>query len=236
VTGGRRALGFLTPFGGARPPSSEAVMWFPLVGVVLGLGLGVLWWAADRLWPAVVAAAVVVVADLAATGLLHADGLVDSADGLLPHLPRERRLEVMAAPDAGAFGVWVAVAAFALRWAALVSLHPAPFLLAGLWCASRTVMAATIGRVPYARHEGLATAFGPGSREPVIALGVPAALLLAAGWRLPAGPAAVLAAFVAAAAVVGLARHRLGGFTGDVLGAAGIVAETTGLLVAAAKW
>lgn len=237
MSGARRALAFLTPFGGAAEPSRDAVMWFPTVGVVLGLGLGVVWWAAARAWSPLVAAALVVVADLAVTGLLHADGLVDAADGLLPHLDRQRRLEVMAEPGAGAFGVWVAVAVFGLRWAALATMRPAPFLVAGLWCASRTAMAFTLTRVQYARPGGgLATAFGPGGREPVFALGVPAALLLAAGWRPFVGPLAVLWSLLAAAGVVLLARRRLGGFTGDVLGAAGVVGETVGLLVAAARW
>ncbi|HEX9969115.1 MAG TPA: adenosylcobinamide-GDP ribazoletransferase, partial [Acidimicrobiales bacterium] len=136
MTGPRRAVAFLTPFGGAASPAPDAVMWFPMVGVVLGLGLGGLWWTADKAWSPLLVAALVVVADLALTGLLHADGLVDSADGLLPHLTRDRRLEVMALPDAGAFGVWVAAAVFALRWGALATMRPAPFLLAGLWCAS----------------------------------------------------------------------------------------------------
>jgi adenosylcobinamide-GDP ribazoletransferase len=237
VIGPRRAISFLTPFGGAVGPGPDAVMWFPMVGVVLGLGLGGFWWTVDKAWSPLLAAALVVVADLAVTGLLHADGLVDSADGLLPHLSKERRLEVMAMPDAGAFGVWVVVAVFALRWGALATMRPAPFLLAGLWCASRTAMAFTIGRVPYARpNGGLATAFGPGLSDPVLVLGVPAALLLAAGWRLGVGPLAVVVGLLAFAGVVLLARRRIGGFTGDVLGAAGMVGETVGLVVAAAKW
>ena len=237
MSGARRAVAFLTPFGGAAEPAADAVMWFPMVGVVLGLGLGGLWWLAAEAWSPLLAAALVVVADLGVTGLLHADGLVDTADGVLPHLERGRRLEVMAAPDAGAFGVWVAMAVFALRWGALATMRPEPFLLAGLWCASRTAMAYTLGRVPYARPEGgLATAFGSAGREPVLALGVPAALLLAAGWRPFVGPLAVLWGLAAAAGVVLLARRRLGGFTGDVLGAAGVVGETVGLVVAAARW
>lgn len=239
MNGARRAVAFLTPFGGAVPPGPDAVMWFPMVGAVLGLGLGLIWWLADGAWSALLVAAIVVVTDLAATGLLHADGLVDAADGLLPHLPPERRLEVMRGPDVGAFGVWVAAAVFALRWGAIASMRPAPFLLAGLWCASRTAMAYTVGHVPYARANGgggLASAFGPGGNEPVLVLGVPAALMLAAGWRPLIGPLAVLAALGAAAAVVALARRRVGGFTGDVLGASALVGETVGLVVAAGRW
>ena len=72
---------------------------------------------------------------LALTGLLHVDWLIDSADGLLPHLDRERRLEIMAQPDVGAYGVAVAVVVIGLRYAALASMAPNVFLLAGVWTA-----------------------------------------------------------------------------------------------------
>jgi adenosylcobinamide-GDP ribazoletransferase len=242
VSGARQAVAFLTPLGGAETPSAAAVAWFPLVGAGLGLTLGGVWWLAGRVWPGPVAAAVVVAADLALTGLLHVDGLIDAADGLLPHLDRARRLEVMAAPDVGAFGVAVAAVVVLSRWVALASVPSAPLLLAGLWCGSRTAMAVVIRTQPYARAGtgpgtgGLATAFlGAGAVAPLVAGGV-VAVVLAALWHPLAGVAAVVAGGLAATAVVALARRRLGGFTGDVLGAAGIVGETVGLLVAVAKW
>jgi adenosylcobinamide-GDP ribazoletransferase len=61
-----------------------------------------------------------------------------------------------------------------------------------------------------------------------------AAAALAGGW--PAGPAAAVALVCGAGGVVALARRRLGGFTGDVLGAAGVVGQTCALVVAAARW
>jgi adenosylcobinamide-GDP ribazoletransferase len=230
----RRALAFLTPLGGATAPAPAALAWFPLVGAGLGLALGGVWWLADRLWAAPVAAAVVVAADLALTGMLHFDGLVDSADGLLPPLERERRLEVMSDPAAGAFGVGVAVVVLLLRWASLAALEPAPWLLAALWCASRFVMADVARTVPYARPSGLASAFlapGPRALAPAILLG---AALVGLGQGDAVAGVAVLG--IAAGGVVRLARRRLGGFTGDVLGAAGMVGETAGLLAAAARW
>jgi len=51
-----------------------------------------------------------------------------------------------------------------------------------------------------------------------------------------AGIAAVAGVVAGAAGVIAIARRRIGGFTGDVLGASGVVGETTGLLVAAARW
>jgi adenosylcobinamide-GDP ribazoletransferase len=237
----RRALAFLTPLGGPATPSPAALAWFPVVGAALGLALGAVWWAAAEVWPPAVAAAVVVVADLALTGMLHLDGLVDTADGLLPHLDRERRLEVMADPRAGAFGVGVAGSVLLVRWVALSALSPRALLLGGLWCASRSAMALTTATVPYARPSGLAAAFvaGPGRRrttEVAVAAGLAGALGLGALGRGWGGAAAVAAVVAGAAGVVLLARRRLGGFTGDVLGAAGIVGETAGLLVAAARW
>ncbi|MHB8506957.1 MAG: adenosylcobinamide-GDP ribazoletransferase [Acidimicrobiales bacterium] len=234
----REALAFLTALGGARVPGPRALRWFPVVGAVLGAALGGIWWVAGRAWPAPVAAAVVVVADLGLTGMLHIDGLADAADGLLPHLSAGRRLEVMAGAEVGAFGVATVGATLLLRFAALTVLRPAPLLLVGLWCASRTSMAATVDRLPYARTGGgLVSAFG-GGRVPWTLLAVAGAAGLGAGaaWSLPAGPVAVAVAFAGFGAVLLLARRRVGGYTGDVLGAAGVVGETLGLLTAAARW
>jgi adenosylcobinamide-GDP ribazoletransferase len=229
----RAALSFLTPFGGARTPTRSALGWFPVAGVIIGATLGSVWWAAGRIWPPIVAGAIAVAADLALTGMLHLDGVVDSADGLFPHLPRERRLDVMAAPDVGAFGIATGGAVLLLRWSSFASLHPSVLLVAGLWCASRTTMAVVAMVVPYARAEGgLASAFlgAPRSTGWVVAAGGAAV----GAWL--AGPLPVLFAVTAAAVVVAFAYRRIGGFTGDVLGAAGVIAETVGLLVAAAKW
>ena len=267
VGGWRQALGFLTPVGGAAAPGPAALAWFPVVGALLGLVLGGIWWGVEGRLGALAAAALVVAADLALTGALHYDGLLDSADGLLPHLPPERRLAVMADPHVGAFAVAAGGSALLLRTAALAAIGSArPLLLAALWSLARSAMAVTALSVRYARNHGLASTFLPGpdavgapaspgpvaigaeptppapgraaggrARSAVVApaaLGAVLALGLAAADE-PRSVIAVLAAGLAAAAVAALARRRIGGFTGDTLGAAGVVAETTGLLVAA---
>jgi len=232
----RRAIAFLTPLGGPAVPDARTLSWFPAVGALIGLAVGGAWWAADRIWPPLVAAAVALVVDLALTGLLHVDGLVDSADGLLPQISRERRLEIMADPTVGAYGVIVAGAVLLLRVTALAAIAPDPVLLAGIWCASRTAMAVTARAVPYARAEGgLASALLGGDWRPVGLSGVGLAVALAAvaGGGQPI--VAVALGLGASAGVVVAAHRRLGGFTGDVLGAAGVVAETVALLAAAAR-
>jgi adenosylcobinamide-GDP ribazoletransferase len=233
----RRAIAFLTPLGGAAVPDGRTLGWFPLAGAAIGAAVGAAWWGADRIWTPLLAAALAVVADLAVTGLLHVDGLADSADGLLPQVPRERRLEIMADPAVGAYGVTVVVVVLGLRVAALAALTPDVLLLAAVWCASRTAMAVTARAVPYARTGGgLATDLRGGRWRPVALLGGALALALAAlaGGLEPV--AAVVAGLLAAALVVGIARRRLGGFTGDVLGAAGLVGETVALLAVAGSW
>jgi adenosylcobinamide-GDP ribazoletransferase len=240
LRGARSAVSFLTVVGGAAPPGGDARVWFPPVGAAIGAAVGGSWWVASRAWPRPVAAAIAVAVDLALTGMLHLDGLCDSADGLLAPLDRERRLEVMRAPDVGAFGVGAAVVVLLARWVALSSVAAAPLLTAGVWAASRTVMAGVVAGVPYARTDGLAGAFVPTRRrravDPVAVVGIVGAAALAAAWRPLAGPVTVGAVALGGAGVVWLAWRRLGGFTGDVLGAAGMVGETVGLVAAAAKW
>lgn len=248
----RAAISFLTPFGGACDPSPSALSWFPLVGALQGLVLGLVWWAANDLFTALVAAVFVVIADLAITGMLHLDGLADSADGLLAPLDRSRRLEVMATPTVGAFGIAVVVSVLLLRVAATAALEPSPFLLSSLWCASRTVMAGAAQLIPYVRKAGLASAFineGEGARRGwlTVSMGAAMSLILALVAAVfndgPVGDQEEITMFIAvtsvglgALAVLQLARHRIGGFTGDVLGAAALVGETVGLVVATARW
>jgi len=257
----RAALGFLTPFGGSRVPTRRAVAWFPAVGAAVGAGVGAMWWAGRWGWAAPVAAGLAVGADAVLTGMLHLDGLLDSADGLLAHLPRPRRLEVMADPGVGAFGFVVGVVVVLLRWGAFASLRPTVVLVAGIWCASRSWMALTMAAVPYARPGGgLASAFvtsafmtsaSTGSADRPTGLagfagvagvagraglgGLAGALALAAAWNPVRGPLAVLAGTSGAAGVVWLGWRKLGGYTGDVLGAAGVVGETVALLVASVR-
>ncbi|HLI43999.1 MAG TPA: adenosylcobinamide-GDP ribazoletransferase [Acidimicrobiales bacterium] len=235
------ALGFLTVAGPARRPRPAALVWFPVVGAAIGAVVGLVWWGASAAWRGpLVPAALAVVADLVVTGLLHVDGLADSADGLLGHLSRERRLAVMSGPEIGAFGLAVTVAVLVVRFASFAQLRPEVALVAGLWCLSRSVMVGAMLVLPYARGpRGLAAAFlGGGRAAPGLAAaagaGAGAALAIFSGGAPAAG--GVGAGVLLPVGLLLLARRRLGGFTGDVLGASVVLSETAALLVSGIRW
>jgi adenosylcobinamide-GDP ribazoletransferase len=237
----RGALGLLTVVGGAAAPRAGSSVWFGPVGAGVGALVGTAWWGSAHLGSTtpLLAAGLAVAADVALTGMLHGDGLADAADGLLPPMDRQRRLAVMRQPDTGAFGVGVVVGTMVLRWSALAALSPSWPLLAALWALSRGGMAATMAFVPYARPQGLASAFTEGSSRPArvggvvaVALALLVGLTPVVGIRRLAVVAALAATAIGIALTVALAWRRVGGYTGDVLGAAGLIGETAGLVVA----
>ena len=238
----RRALSFLTVLGRAAEPNERTLSWFPLVGIAVGAVVGTSWWVAGRVWPAALAAVVAVAVDAAVTGCLHLDGLADAADGLLPAVSRARRLEIMADPRIGAFGAVVLVLVLSLRVTALAVTVARPLVIVGLWCGSRTMMGVVARTLPYAHADGgTASAFtGPeghsaASRYGVAAYGMGAAFALAAVGAGARGLVVVGAEVVAMLGVVWFARRRIGGYTGDVLGAMGVIGETVGLLALVAR-
>jgi len=228
------ALAFLTILGPSRAPDARTLRWFPVIGASLGAVLAGAHWGAHELWPPLVAGAVILGVDLVLTGALHIDGLADTADGVLPHMDRHRRLQVMAQPDVGAFAIAVVVTGLLLRWALLADAGLESAALMAIWAMSRTIVAIIPAVAPYARPDGLATPFLDGTSRWLGLWLIPAALTLIAA-RGVTGAVAVLAAVLAAIAVVALAWRRLGGFTGDVLGAVIVVSETAALLAIAAQ-
>lgn len=232
-----RAFSFLTILGRGAAPDGRTLRWFPLVGLGLGAAVGGAWWGAGEVLPPMVAAGVVVAFDLALTGLLHLDGLADSADGLLPHLDRDRRLAIMADSTVGAFAVTVVVLVLLLRVGALASRPVSVLLVVGLWTASRSMLAIVASTGSYARADGLASSL-LGDRVAPFAgvVGIAAGAGLAAWGAGVAGFAAVIALLVSAGFVAWFAGRRIGGFTGDVLGAMAVLGETVGLIVATARW
>ena len=235
----RAALELLTPLGRARDaPSRSAMAWFPVAGACIGALDGLAWQLARRVLEPLPAGVAAAAADAVLTGALHLDGLADTADGCLAHVPARARLDIMATPEVGAFGTVALALALATRSSALATQPPSLALSVALGAASRSLMAGATATMAYARPGGLVTAFlaSPApAADPVpaaVTAGIAGALLVAGAGGGRRAVEAVAAGSAAALVVLGAAERRLGGYTGDVLGAAGVACEAVGLLVA----
>ena len=237
------ALSFLTQIpGGAAAEDgwrlAESTWAFPLVGAGIGAVAALVLLAAQLSglgdWPAALLA---VLTGLLLTGALHEDGLADAADGLAGGGDRAQKLAIMRDPRHGTWGVLALVLSVGLRAAALAQLGEAVYAglaLVAAHAASRALLPAAMWALPPARDDGLGAAAGRPSPIAVVA----AALIALAIAMMALGPAhGAIALGLAAAAVsvmAGVARRRIGGYTGDVLGAFQQIGEVVMLLAAAA--
>lgn len=232
------ALGLLTrlpvPVDGDRATArGAAAAWaYPLVGAIVGALAGAVHLLAGWVGlPPSLAAGLAVATLVIVTGALHEDGLADSADGLWGGWTRDRRLEIMRDSRIGSYGVVALILSLGLRAGALVALPPAAALPALIACGalSRTAMVGVWTALPPARRDGLSAGAGqPGRATAGLAI------LLGIGATVMAFGMPVLIATLCGlcgAALVGLvARAKIGGQTGDILGAAQQVAEIAALL------
>lgn len=234
----RLALGTLTAFpvpaprGVTRRTARDAMLLAPLAALLLlALPAALLLLAAPWDRPALqLPGAVVLVALLAVqTRAFHLDGLADTVDGLTASYDRERALTVMRTGDVGPAGAAALVLVLLLQISALAGLLASPsgaVLGALALVSSRLTLTLMCVGGRAARTSGLgetvvgavpAVAGGP---IVVVALGLAGLLTSATDVGLAGGPIVVLAGLVGGLVVRGLATRRLGGLTGDVLGAA----------------
>jgi adenosylcobinamide-GDP ribazoletransferase len=210
----------------------------PLVGAAIGLGGAAIYWLSGGLGltPAI-AGLLAVAATILLTGALHEDGLADSADGLFAGAEPARRLEIMRDSRTGAYGALALILSLGLRAAALAALAapgPAAAALIAAHAVARALPPAVMAWAPLARDDGLAAGAGQvetGHAWTALGLGAGIAVVF-----LGFGPglAALLAAGLVGFAGFRLARARIGGYTGDILGAIEQLGEIAVLLAAAA--
>jgi adenosylcobinamide-GDP ribazoletransferase len=226
-----------------------SVPWFPLVGLALGaVAAGAGWVTAAAAVPPLVAAAGLVVLLAAFSGCLHLDGLSDTADGLLSSRPREAMLEIMKDSRTGAMGVAAIVGVALVKFAALASLalrvspDATEVWLAAVFLmplAGRSALVVHMAILPCVRADGLAAVFyrrrAPCGAWSRLAAVWAAAVLAAAAWALLGGRGLVvwIAWLAAALLLAGYVYRKLGGATGDTLGAACELLETVPALTLA---
>ena len=228
----------VAPLPGALPSLADASWAFPVVGVVIGAIGGVAYTIASALALPPLAAALIAVASTAlVTGALHEDGLADTADGFGGGATREMKLEIMRDSRIGTFGVLALIVSVGLRILAIADTGTRWHVFAAMIAAhalSRGVLPAALRLLDPARDDGLGAGAGkPEQNQVLIALAI-ALVIAVICIGLRAGLSAAIVAAIVAAAIGWLARHQIGGQTGDVLGAIEQGAETAALLAIAA--
>ncbi len=235
-----RGFALLTrlPVPGADGARMAAAAWaWPLVGAGVGVLAGVMAWGALAVGlPTAAAAGLALATATILTGGLHEDGLADCADGFWGGHDPDARLSIMKDSRIGSYGVLALVFGLGLKWVLLTAVLD----LGALWAAvivpaalSRGAMTGTMALMPFAREDGLAALVG----RPAKATAGLASLLaiFVAGVGLgSAGLFAALCSVGAACAVAAVALRKIGGQTGDVLGAGQVLTELAALAALAA--
>lgn len=216
-------------FEGQTGSVSRGVRTFPAAGLVIALVPCIVLMLAAPLGQEPMLACLLALALITLmTGALHEDGLADAADGLGGGRDRDHALAIMRDSRIGSYGAVALILSFGLRAAALTSLADlggvaAAFSLLATAAVSRAALVAHWRALPAARTDGTAAAAGRPERE-ASRFAMLSAVVLALVLLLPVfGPApCVIALAVTAAVAYGFTRHvdkRLGGHTGDTIGA-----------------
>ncbi|MBN2343938.1 MAG: adenosylcobinamide-GDP ribazoletransferase [Deltaproteobacteria bacterium] len=227
-----------------RVPGSDAASFhcslpfFPLVGALLG---GMVWAVGSGMVVGIggsieIAAFFCVGISTVLTGGIHLDGLADSADGLLCMASRERRLEIMKDSTVGTYGALAIVFAVLLKWICYGVLlgSTVHYLIVVVFVISRTVQVELATSCNSARDgKGTGGVFieGAGTKQRVLAWAIS---LLITGWMGPVALLLLPIGFVGARIMAAFFTRKVGGVTGDLLGASGEMTEALLLFISSA--
>jgi len=214
-----------------------SMSYYPLVGLVVGLAYALVFFAAGRVLPEGVALVLVLAAGILLTGGLHWDGLADTCDGLFGGNNPERRRRIMKDSTLGTFGALGLLVVFALKYEALSAMPRGalyPALLAGPVLARWAMVFSTHVYRKALDPESLGGQVITHLPERSFWAATAAAVVIS---LFVLGAKAVVPWIILTAGLTGLCRlteRRLGGAGGDVLGAAGELAETLAWVAVAA--
>ena len=213
----------------------SSVIWFPFVGLLIGLAAATVVMCAAPFIPASLLAVLAMFLLSGFSGFLHLDGLADSGDGLLSSRPRERALAIMRDSRSGAMGVIALIFLLLAKYAALSTLSP-PYLFAALLLmpiGGRTAILVCMALLPYARkeEEGLGQLFYSSQRYTAAGVGT---LFFLFSCVIFLGSETVYLFILYSLTLIFFSYfcfRKLGGATGDTLGA---VCELSELSIAVA--
>jgi adenosylcobinamide-GDP ribazoletransferase len=235
------ATTFLTRVGpGAQVTEAKdvarGVPWFPIVGGLIGAVMAALYAGLDPFLPPLVSATLVVGFGVWVTGAIHEDGLADTADAFGGVRSTEDARRILKDPTLGSYGVAALVFSLILRIGALAALDTSSafMLLPVVHATSRAGAIGLLGFGRTAADEGLGATYASGVRRAQVIAAAGAGIAIGA---IVVGPLVglMVAGVGIGCMVVGLIAHRrIGGVTGDVLGAAEQVSELIALLIGVA--
>ena len=234
------ALSFLTriPVRHKHEPSiGLAAPWFPIVGIVVGAIVGGVAWGVSNLTTPLVGAAVGVLVGVVVTGAFHEDGLADIADAFVGGWSTEDRLRILKDPLHGSYGVAAMCGSILLRVCALSAITPQQMFTAAIaaHCLARAGALALMLTTALARHEGLGSDYVKNLRvsKAIVSLCLSALVVIAITGVWSVG--VVVSTLIGASIIRWWSIKKIGGITGDVLGAAEQVCETLILIVLSAR-
>ncbi len=208
----------------------DCLGYFPVVGALIGAGGFLAAYVLLWIFPQQVVAVIALIYLGFISGFLHLDGLSDSADGLLSSRPREDCLRIMKDSRTGAMGVVVVVFVVLVKYSALCAMDPQTLCLAIFFMplAGRCAILFSMARLPYARAEGgLGSLFYSDSSKTAALTALLALIVLLAVFA-PSRFIIILVAVLATTVIFGRwCKNRLGGATGDTLGAVCELTEAT---------
>jgi adenosylcobinamide-GDP ribazoletransferase len=234
------AFRFLTviPLPFRRQPAPEevggSVVYFPVVGLIIGLILAGVYFVLDLFLPRTISAALIMVGMVLINGALHIDGFIDTCDGLAGNKPAEERWKVMKDSRVGAFGVVGAALLFMVQYASLISLpnNVVYAVLILLPVLSRWSMVYGIMAYPYAKPEGLGTLFKQYAKWSNFWIGTVIAFVIAEvlGWWMGLGLFVMAVVWLVNLGWSAYLNKKFAGLTGDSYGAINEVSEVMVLL------
>jgi adenosylcobinamide-GDP ribazoletransferase len=219
----------------------RSTVWFPIVGLIIGLILAGLNWVFNLFLPPMVVNGLLIVSMVVVTGALHLDGFVDTCDGLAGNKPPEERWKVMRDSRAGAFGIVGVVLLLLMKYVLLTSI-PAGMMTVALVLmplVSRWAMVYAVFAYPYAREEGLGKAFkqGAGWRRFAVATVITLALAIFLAWWgdsvyfYLSGVVVMLVIWIITSIISAYFVHKFSGHTGDTYGAINELTEVVVLII-----
>ncbi len=224
------------PYLPSREQNALSMLFYPIIGLMIG---GILWLMATFIHlPIMLLSCLIMVVWVGLTGGLHLDGLADTADAWVGGFgDRERTLTIMKDPNTGAMGVIAIVLCLALKWASIYSLLDLNFNLALLFIPmlGRLGVLVLFATTPYIRKQGLGSALQdmPKSILWLVMIGYGAVCLavisVVLSWQMAVAVLSVWALVLAY--LRALFIKRLGGITGDTVGASIEISEVMSLLV-----